>query len=273
VNSIKEHKQLLSSLDLSPEERLLVLCARLNLDEEQRAELNTLVEGDLNWELVMDRVQWQMATMIFHHLRSLDNPKVVPAKVTDWFKSAYLSNVGRNLFFQAELKKILDALTAAGIPAIPLKGSVLARAVYGDIGLRPMSDLDILVTHEDAVRADALVRELGYRPEVDQQTEDEMRTSDRQLAALIGVGKPVIVEIHPHIIEKDNPLRFDISGFWERAVPMEIAGTPSLSLCTEDFLTHLAINFFKDRHFYGFSALGQLCDIAEMIKLNLDDMN
>jgi hypothetical protein len=273
ISTNKEHSQLLSNLNLSPEERLLVLCARLNLNEEQRAELNALVSASPDWEELMNRVQWQMSIMVFHHLRTLDRPELVPARVMDWFKSSYLSNVGRNLFFQAELRKVLETLTAAGIPAIPLKGSVLAPTVYRDIGLRPMSDLDILVPHQDADRADAVVRELGYRPGVDQQTQEEMRQSDRQLAALIGVGKPVIVEIHPHITEVDNPLRFDISGFWERARPLRIAGVDSLTLSPEDFLTHLAVNFFKDRHFYGFSALGQLCDISEMIKLHLEELD
>ncbi|MFQ6028001.1 MAG: nucleotidyltransferase family protein, partial [Dehalococcoidia bacterium] len=99
-----------------------MLCARLNLDEGQRAELNALVTGPLSWEQVMDRVQWQMATLVFHHLRGLEDPAAVPAQVLGWFKSAYLSNVGRNLFFEAELKKVLEVLAAEGIPAIPLKG-------------------------------------------------------------------------------------------------------------------------------------------------------
>ncbi len=46
-------------------------------------------------------------------------------------------------------------LTTAGIRALPLKGSLLARELYGDVGARSFIDVDVLVAPEnlrDAVR-------------------------------------------------------------------------------------------------------------------------
>ena len=43
-----------------------------------------------------------------------------------------------------------------------LKGPAIARSVYGDIGLRPISDLDLLLTERDAVPALRVLGGIGY---------------------------------------------------------------------------------------------------------------
>lgn len=256
---------LLQQLDLSPEERLLILCARLKLTSQQRDELNSLVAGPMDWERVAYKARWHLFPLLFHHLRDLENKDLVPADTMEWLKGTYVTNVARSLFFRNELRKVLEVLQSREIPAIVLKGAVLAETVYGCSSLRPMTDVDLLVRHQDADTADAIVREMGYMPSVDLEVEEEMRTQDRQLARLAGIGKPVIFDIHSHIVEVDNPLRFDISGFWERSRPAMVAGMPVSVLCPEDFITHLTINFFKDLRFNSFSALAELCDISETV--------
>lgn len=270
---INQEVGLLERLDLSPEERLLILCARLRLTPEQRDELEALVAGPLSWELIVHKVRWHLFSLLFQHLRGLENRDKVPAEVMDWLKNSYVTNVARSLFFQNELRQVLEALRSRGLPVVVLKGAVLAEMVYGCSSLRPMTDVDLLVHHQDAGTADAIVRSLGYVPSADPKVEDEMRAQDRQLARLAGVGKPVIFDIHSHIVEANNPLRFDISGFWERAVPATVAGVPVSVLCPEDFVTHLTINFFKDLRFNSFAALGELCDLSETVRLYSDNIN
>ena len=264
---------LLERLDLSPEERLLILCARLRLTPEQRDELETLAAAPLSWEQVVHKVRWHLFPLLFHHLQDLENRDKVPTEVMDWLKNSYVTNVARSLFFQNELRQVLEVLRTRGLPVIVLKGAVLAEKVYGCSSLRPMSDVDLLVHHQDADTADAIVRSRGYVPSADPEVEDEMRAQDRQLARLAGIGKPVIFDIHSHIVEANNPLRFDISGFWERAVPTTVAGVPVSVLCPEDFITHLTINFFKDLRFNSFAALGELCDLSETVRQYSDSIN
>jgi hypothetical protein len=52
----------------------------------------------------------------------------------------------------------------AGIPALPLKGPRLARALYDDAGLRASSDVDLLVPAAGLKRAVALTCAEGYKP-------------------------------------------------------------------------------------------------------------
>jgi Uncharacterised nucleotidyltransferase len=59
---------------------------------------------------------------------------------------------------------LLAALDRAGIGAMPLKGPLLARSIYGNPGLRPASDVDILVAPDRLESAVALAQEMGYAP-------------------------------------------------------------------------------------------------------------
>jgi hypothetical protein len=61
-----------------------------------------------------------------------------------------------------QLGALLGALRAAGVAAIPLKGSWLAEQVYDDIVCRPMNDIDVLVRPADAAAAGRALEAAGY---------------------------------------------------------------------------------------------------------------
>ena len=257
---------LISQLNPTPEERLLVICARLELAQNQRDELIALLAGLLDWEQVLHKAQWHdLAALVFHHLRGLDNRNQIPAQAMGQLKATYVANVARNLYFQAELRRALEVLKTQEIPVILLKGAALAGTVYEDVGLRPMSDLDLLVPEELVHTAQAAVRELGYRPVGSQEEQDDTEQHHQHMPGLVGVGKPVLFEIHRHIVRRDSVLHFNIDGFWSRAQEVSLVGTGALVLAPEDLLIHLSLNFFLDRRFRSVMALRQLCDIAASV--------
>jgi hypothetical protein len=68
----------------------------------------------------------------------------------------------RALALEMTLRRIVGALAEAGVPALPLKGTTLADRVHGDTGLRPTTDVDVLVHRAQVTTAvDALIA-LGY---------------------------------------------------------------------------------------------------------------
>ena len=78
--------------------------------------------------------------------------------------------------------EILDRLTTEGIRALPLKGSLLARELYGDVGARSSIDIDILVAPEDLRDAVRVLSELGWRLESDAVGWTVCRHSTRRLS-------------------------------------------------------------------------------------------
>ncbi|MCX8063175.1 MAG: nucleotidyltransferase family protein, partial [Anaerolineales bacterium] len=102
----------------------------------------------------------------FHRVRSS-----IPQPVFDRFKQTYLTTLGRNRIFLAELDRVVNLLCSEGIKVVLLKGAVFVRSLYEDIGLRPMSDLDILLHKGDIPKAVWILKQNGYEEPILHQSE------------------------------------------------------------------------------------------------------
>ncbi len=69
----------------------------------------------------------------------------------------------RGLQLELLALQLQNDLERAGIAALPLKGTSLARNLYGDPGLRITQDIDILVGAEELGDAARVLRRRGYR--------------------------------------------------------------------------------------------------------------
>jgi hypothetical protein len=77
-------------------------------------------------------------------------------------KQAFLENAARNMRLYQELQKLLLLLRKQEIAVIVLKGAYLAEAVYDNIGLRVMGDIDMLVEKDNLLRVEQDMLALGY---------------------------------------------------------------------------------------------------------------
>lgn len=80
------------------------------------------------------------------------------------FTQAKGKAIRKAALFNLERAAILDKLEEAGIWYMPLKGAVL-QDFYPDLGLRQMSDNDILVDPDRMDDVDAIMKGLGFAPE------------------------------------------------------------------------------------------------------------
>jgi hypothetical protein len=250
----------------SREDALLINCARLDLSGERCQAIKDLIGGELNWDLLMQKALWhRLLPLVSHHLSSPDLSILVPGPVLEKMKNLQYHNLARNLVLQKELASLLSELNEQGITVIVLKGAALLGSIYGDISLRPMNDLDILVRPEHLGLAEAIALRRGYTYLATHDTPDQTRKNNRHLDNLILREKGALLEIHQHIVDTGDPYHFDLDGFWSRAEPVTISGTHVLRLAPSDLLIHLSIKFLLDRRYRSNRALGQLCDISEVI--------
>jgi hypothetical protein len=70
----------------------------------------------------------------------------------------------------AALIEILQALERISVKALVLKGGALAWMIYASPALRPMGDLDILVSRRDARPVQSLLARLGFHVQPGAQT-------------------------------------------------------------------------------------------------------
>lgn len=104
-----------------------------------------------------------VAPLLSRKLHDLDGAKYpVPDKLRSDLEQAYYRTVAANQLFSQELDRVLTALAKAGVQVVVLKGADLATSLYGDIGLRPMNDLDLWVAERDLGQATRVLQSLGY---------------------------------------------------------------------------------------------------------------
>jgi hypothetical protein len=160
-------------------------------------------------------------------------------------------------------------LRSEGIAVIVLKGAYLAEVVYGDVALRSMSDVDLMVRQRDLARVEARLFEMGY-------AQRENPEADMDYAAhhhLHPLTKPggVPIEIHWTIERPTEPFTIDVEGLWERARPATIAGVEVLALAPEDLLLHLCLHTAFNHQFL--LGLRSCWDILETIRHHGNDID
>jgi hypothetical protein len=224
------------------------------------------------WDRALRAAEWhRLSPMLFRHL---DARGQAPAGTLGELEQAYLANAARNLFIGESLRRALEALAAAAVPAMLLKGAVLIEAVYPDPALREMLDLDILVPAGELDAANAALAAIGYRGATstrdDPHARASMRVAHHHDPALVADDRLTAVELHHHIAMTGERAHFDIAGLWERARP-SATGPAHLLPAAEDLLLHVCLHFTRNRLGGSYrrggsgGALSQLCDIAWII--------
>ena len=141
---------------------MLLLGSRPYLDEVAYARIAALATGGIDWAYVLRQsVYHGTATLLYRNLRHVDLPGNAMALAQ--LRPIARTAARRSLFLLGELLKITAAFEAARIPAMPLKGPILAISAYGDVAPRVFSDLDLLVRYCDLHRAANLLIALGFR--------------------------------------------------------------------------------------------------------------
>jgi hypothetical protein len=258
----------MKNLNLSHEEELLILCARLSLSEAEKARLAWLVQREtLVWQTLLESAASQrLGGFLFWHLHHPEFRDLVPAWVLAHLQRNYLQNGFKNQRLKSELGRVLRIMESEDIPVIALKGAALLETVYPNEFLRPMADNDLLVPEDLAEKAQTRVCELGYTVAVTAAEEAETRENCQHLPKIVDPRGLVFFEIHSHLFNRQSPFRCDLTSFKQHARHANIAGSDIKVLGPEHLLMHLAVHFFLDRRYRSGGALAQICDISETVR-------
>jgi len=149
--------------DISNEESLLIGLCRLEFSSEQAGKLRTLASGIKKWKYLADLVNAHgVAALVYHNLEKLGIIQYVSQDVEDFLRNALMMSMSRNAYHLNEMNEVLKILNNAGIKTILLKGLALEITVYGNTGLRQMTDVDILIRREDCLKARDLLIAKGF---------------------------------------------------------------------------------------------------------------
>ena len=250
---------------LRREEKLLFLCARVEVSESDLIPLREISSSDPDWEyLVTLSSSHRVSPLLYQNLKKYI-PNGPPKSVLNQLKAKVMQNGGKNLFLVRSLLSILGLLRDHGIQALTFKGPVLAENVFGNVGLRTFSDLDLLISHKDLRKAICVLEEQGFRQDIDlSSAQYEKLVNKWHHAVLIKDG--VVVELHWELNGRYFSKDVTLESLWPRIEHVDLFGHEVATLGPEDLLLYLCIH--GCRHLW--LQLDAVCCVAEVVRKKAD---
>jgi putative nucleotidyltransferase-like protein len=250
---------------LPPEARLIVHCSRLHFDPAAAERTAELLQGPIDWAAVLRLALAQGVVPLVHRALTPLGPSRVPGSVLEELGRQTAAAATQNAALARELLRLLR-LFAAHVRVISYKGPELVQGSYGDLGLRPFGDLDLLVHPRDVALAETLLEREGYERD---RTYYLTFTWEYFFARPAGPGPRLGVDLHWRICPPHDPAPSAFDELWARSERIAVYGEPVPSLSAEDLLITLGIKFAVDCAGWK-PRIVQLCDSAALIRRRPD---
>lgn len=260
------------------EDLLIRYCARTRLEEEKPREIEELLHRDLDWDYIVEEAKDQaVASLLYHCLSKMENGRdYIPDDILTRLRNLYYGSLANNILLYQRLNRVLGFLREENIKVIVLKGAALAERVYGNLALRPMYDVDLLVRKEDLPRVDERLSLLGYSTQ--ENYLDRLKTSNNSYLNTIMMHSTMSppLHLHWHLVNSTIPTfnycsKIEMERIWQEAIPAKVAGIESLVLAPHHLIIHLSEHALKPSHSLG--KLIFLCDIHEVVRAYRDQLN
>lgn len=239
-------------LNPHPEVELLLRCTRTYINNTNAERIKTLLQEDVDWEYLLEIATRHGLTSLLYWNLKITGAEFIPQSQLSWLQNYFYINNRRNFALTKELLKLLQLFEDNKITALPFKGPILAASVYGNVALRLISDLDILVHERDFSRAVELLISQGY----------QLRTEVPWEFHLIRGDGLYNIDLHREIAPKHVSCSLSFDYLWENIETFSLAGTTVPNLSPEVWLLILCLNGSKD----CWQKLNRICDVAELIR-------
>ena len=154
----------LEELEISKEDKILLLCARTQKTPKIKSEINKLINKDIDWECLIQRASYnKLMPLLYWNLKEFQEE--VPENVFKSLKESYHANAKKNLLMLGELLKLLNLFEEHKLNVIPYKGPLLAIYAYKNLTLRQFDDLDIYIYKNDVLKVKEILISKGYKPQ------------------------------------------------------------------------------------------------------------
>jgi len=254
---------------MSPTDKFIILSSQLNLSKEQVVGLKALADEISDWNMLYDKaVLHRVASFVYYSLKLNDLLCVVPESIKDKLHGQYLKSLLYNKSLYAEIAMLSADLKRFKV--VLLKGSALNLDVYTDLGVRPMSDVDVLVYKNQRFDTFETLKEAGWVPAFEpvQKSDIHSKVSDvehKHLPHLHRTPKSAYVELHWKFFAGE-----DDDALAKEGMDSAVSYKDNLFVLNNELMfAHLCSNF-TDGYDMG-EPLRTLCDIHEfLLKKKID---
>jgi len=172
----------------------------------------------------VDHGSTRLLPLVYRNLGS----EVFDTEVAGRLKGLYRRSWSHNQLIFKRAAGAIAALEDAGIETLVTKGASLALLSYGDVGVRPMDDVDVLVPIERTMEAIEVLAAAGWTPD------HEDPPAWTQVHHSLGFAGADGGEVDLHWFSLWQPAS-DVK-LWQASVPLELAGVATRGPCPADQL-------------------------------------
>ncbi|NCB85442.1 MAG: hypothetical protein EOM44_13270 [Bacteroidia bacterium] len=259
-------------MHLTYSDQLILSSVRVHPTAADIETLDALIPLIDDWDyLSRTIIERGIGPLFFKKLSLLSNAALIPEVAKSNLQQAYFRTLSRSMVLYDAFRKVADAFTVNHIQVVALKGIHLAEWLYGDIGLRQFSDIDLLVTPEDGERCLQILIALGFR-----QSGDEVSNTIMEYSGIVHyppmVRNDVSVEIHINLHRRQKPYNLDAGKIIENSEPMVLNQSQVQVPELHDLLIFLCIHL--DKHFtQGDIQFTSFNDITNLIDLHGEEID
>ena len=228
--------------------------------EKGNEDSNEKVFENVDWDGVMSlSINHGTLPIVYKKISELKTG-LIPSEILLKFKDVYQKIVRWNLIKSNQLLKVINILMENEIKAIPIKGPVISKQAYGDVGFRMFQDLDLLILPDNFIKAyDVLCKE-NYEPSIKLSEKKKKLWNQFRRDIEFKNGK-TLIDLHQRISQGNSS--FDIfKEQFERTEVIEILDQKIDVLSVENTIIYLCINSAKDR----WNSLRMVADISFLIR-------
>ena len=251
-------------------ETLLAVCAQAVGHPALYARLREAASRLQRWDWLAARAEAHgLAPLVYTHLK--DAGVALPPSVHDELQAYYLLHAHASRVRASALTDILAAFQSEGIPVLLLKGAALAYLVYPRPVLRPMRDIDLLVPPQDAPRAQAALRTLGFTAAgpATQPTDHHLPACERVVD-----GQWVSVEVHcaldPAYLDGPPHAYADLAPTLQT---FTLGDLLAAALGREETLWHIYRHTFLNHWYYEWPRLIGVADLVSLVEAWADRLD
>ena len=213
---------------------LLTLCARAQGNSAHYDRLREAAEQLSSWDDLPRLAELHgIAPLVYEHLKTA---KInFPETAENDLKAHYLRHNHANQIRTRALVEILQSFQSADIQVLVLKGMAVAHLVYPNPRLRPMSDIDLLLSKKDTQQGQTLLLKLGYRIMESHDTPSDHHHLPAVQRRIDGVD--IYIELHHNLTRALTP-HTGFEALYPSALSFELEGIPASALSYENMLAH-----------------------------------
>jgi hypothetical protein len=147
----------------SAEQKILACATELNPDSSQQKKMRELMSRDVDVDhLISLAYREGMAGLLYKNLMKSGALENLGREQIERLQTLYYQTVLSNQKLIQDLKETLHLLDKKEIKVVLLQGIALLLPIYDDIGLRPLTDIDLWVLQKDYASLINILSSQGY---------------------------------------------------------------------------------------------------------------